>query len=176
MTIYTQLQQILSLRLSSFLFSHNSNPGRYRELCLRDPRIDISLDKGDHKISDTLKRARRTRKAKTDLRDLFIRRTACVRSHYESLWQLKLINTRKEGKVIPLQAYVAQMVGRGIALIVHDRDTRRRWVVSSTSRPHFTPGERPGTHFTGGWVGTRAGLDGRKFSSPAGFDPGTSSP
>jgi len=33
------------------------------------------------------------------------------------------------------------------------------------------PRERPGTHFTGGWVGTRAGLDGRKISSPPGFDP-----
>ena len=32
--------------------------------------------------------------------------------------------------------------------------------------------ERPGTHFTGGWVGPRAGLDGRKISSPLGFDPG----
>jgi len=36
--------------------------------------------------------------------------------------------------------------------------------------------ERPGTHFTGGWVGPRAGLDGRKISSPLGFDPGPSSP
>jgi hypothetical protein len=34
------------------------------------------------------------------------------------------------------------------------------WVVSVTSRPRFTPGERtPGTHCTGGWVGPRAGLD-----------------
>jgi len=38
------------------------------------------------------------------------------------------------------------------------------------------PRERPGTHFTGGWVGTRAGLDGRKISSPLGFDPASSSP
>ena len=29
--------------------------------------------------------------------------------------------------------------------------------------------ERPGTHFTGGWVGPRAGLDGRKISSPSGI-------
>jgi len=36
--------------------------------------------------------------------------------------------------------------------------------------------ERPGTHFTGGWVGPRAGLDGRKISSPAGFDLELSSP
>ena len=38
---------------------------------------------------------------------------------------------------------VAQMVGRGIALLFHDRGTRRRWVVSSTPRPHFTPGKEP---------------------------------
>jgi hypothetical protein len=32
-------------------------------------------------------------------------------------------------------------------------------VVSVTPRPRFTPGERtPGTHWTGGWVGPRAGL------------------
>ena len=31
------------------------------------------------------------------------------------------------------------------------------------------PRERPGTHSTGGWVGPRAGLDGRKISSPLGF-------
>jgi hypothetical protein len=38
------------------------------------------------------------------------------------------------------------------------------------------PWERPSTHFTGGWVGPRAGLEGRKISSPPGFDPGPSSP
>jgi len=38
------------------------------------------------------------------------------------------------------------------------------------------PRERRGTHCTGGWVGLRAGLDGRKISSPPGFDPGLSSP
>ena len=38
---------------------------------------------------------------------------------------------------------VAQRVGRGIALLFHDRDTRRGWVVSSTPRPHFTPGKDP---------------------------------
>jgi len=37
------------------------------------------------------------------------------------------------------------------------------------------PRERPGTHFTGGSVGPRAGLDGRKILSPPGFDPGPSS-
>jgi hypothetical protein len=67
---------------------------------------------------------------------------------------------------------VAQRVGRGIALLFHYHGTRRGWVVSSMPRPHFTPRERPGTHFTGGWVGPRAGLGGWKISSPPGFDPG----
>ena len=71
---------------------------------------------------------------------------------------------------------VAQKVGSGIALLFHYRGTRRGWVVSSTPRPHFTAGERTGIHFTGGWVGHRAGLDGRKISSLPGFDPGPSSP
>ena len=38
---------------------------------------------------------------------------------------------------------VAQRVGRGIALLFHDRGTRRGWVVSSTPRPYFTPGKDP---------------------------------
>jgi len=38
---------------------------------------------------------------------------------------------------------VAQGVGRGIALLFLDRDTRRGWVVSSTPRPYFTPGKDP---------------------------------
>ena len=38
---------------------------------------------------------------------------------------------------------VAQTVGRGIALLFHDCGTRRGWVVSSTPRPHFTPGKDP---------------------------------
>jgi len=38
---------------------------------------------------------------------------------------------------------VAQRVGRGIALVFHDRGTRSGWVVSSMPRPHFTPGKDP---------------------------------
>ena len=56
---------------------------------------------------------------------------------------------------------VAQRVGRSIALLFHDRGTRRGWVVSSTPRPHFTPrkdrvpileeaGWAPGPVWTGG--------------------------
>jgi len=40
----------------------------------------------------------------------------------------------------------------------------------------LNPRENTGTHFTGGWVGPRAGLDGWKISSQPGFDPGPSSP
>jgi hypothetical protein len=38
---------------------------------------------------------------------------------------------------------VAQRVGRGIALLLYDHDTRRGWVVSSTPWPHFAPGKDP---------------------------------
>jgi len=38
---------------------------------------------------------------------------------------------------------VSQRVGRGIALLFHDRGTRRGWVVSSTPRANFTPGKDP---------------------------------
>jgi len=51
---------------------------------------------------------------------------------------------------------VAQRLSRGIALLFHDRDTRRGWVVSSTPRPHFIPGKDLVTHCTGGWVGPKA--------------------
>ena len=39
------------------------------------------------------------------------------------------------------RAGVAQRVGRGIALLFHDRGTRRGWVVSSTPPPHLPPGK-----------------------------------
>jgi len=38
---------------------------------------------------------------------------------------------------------VAQRLARGIALLFHDRGTRREKVVSTTPRPHFTPGKYP---------------------------------
>jgi len=56
---------------------------------------------------------------------------------------------------------VAQRVGRVIALLFHNRGTKRGWVVSSTPRPHFIPeiepvpivqeaGWAPGPVWTGG--------------------------
>ena len=38
---------------------------------------------------------------------------------------------------------MALRVGRGIALFFLDHGTRRGLVVSSTPRPHFTPGKDP---------------------------------
>jgi len=53
---------------------------------------------------------------------------------------------KKKGKKAKVYRYipgVAQGVGRGIALLFHDRGARRGWVVSSTPRPHFIPGKEP---------------------------------
>ena len=38
---------------------------------------------------------------------------------------------------------VAQRMGRGIALLFHDRGTRRGWVISGTPRSHFAPRKDP---------------------------------
>jgi len=49
-------------------------------------------------------------------------------------------------------------------------------MVKTTPRPLY-PQERPGTHFIGGWMGTRAGLDGwGRSRPPPGFDPRTVQP
>jgi hypothetical protein len=40
-----------------------------------------------------------------------------------------------------------------------DLDTSWRRVVSFTPRPLYTRGNSPGTHWIGGWVGPRTGLD-----------------
>ena len=46
-------------------------------------------------------------------------------------------------KCSPYRTGLAQRVGRGIALLFHDLGARSGLVVSSTSRPHFTPGKDP---------------------------------
>jgi len=68
---------------------------------------------------------------------------------------------------------VAQSVGRGI---VHYSMTAALEWGQQDAPAVLYPRERSGTHFTGGWVGPRTGLDGRKISSPSEFDPGPSSP
>ena len=71
---------------------------------------------------------------------------------------------------------MAQRVSTGIALLFHDRGTRSSASGQQHAPAAFYPLERTGTHFTGGWVVTRAGLDGRKISSPPAFDPGSPIP
>ena len=50
---------------------------------------------------------------------------------------------KKKVKCSGYRPGVSQRVGRGITLLSHDRGTRRGWVISSTPRPHFTPGKDP---------------------------------
>ena len=69
-------------------------------------------------------------------------------------------------------AFVAQRVGRGIALLFHDHGTRRGWVVSSTPRPTLPPSKTRYPLYRR-LVG-RQGLSGRAEKlSPPGFDPRT---
>jgi len=55
----------------------------------------------------------------------------------------ELATVKKKVKRSRYRPGVAQRVGRGIALLFHDRGTRRGWAVSSTPRPHFSPGKDP---------------------------------
>jgi len=67
----------------------------------------------------------------------------CTNNNYSSKVKVKWSRYRSG---------VAQRVGRVIVLLFHDRGTRRgEW---SAARPgRNLPRERPGAHFTGGWVG-----------------------
>jgi hypothetical protein len=66
--------------------------------------------------------------------------------------------------------------GRGIALLFHDLGARRG-VFGQRHAPTAIPPGRSGTHCTGGWVGTRAGLDVCEKSRPHRDSiPGPSSP
>ena len=69
--------------------------------------------------------------------------------------------TIHKGKKVKCSRYrpgVGQRVGRGIALLFHDRSTRRWWVVCSTPRPHFTPGKDPVPILQeAGWTPNRSG-------------------
>jgi len=47
---------------------------------------------------------------------------------------------------------MAQRVGRGIALLFHDRGTRRGVSGQQYAPAALHPWERLGTHFTGGWL------------------------
>ena len=74
-------------------------------------------------------------------------------------------------KVIPLQALCGPEGGQRYSSTL-PLPRHQKGVSGQQHAPAVLyPQERPGTHFTGGWVGPRAGLNGRKISSPPGFDP-----
>ena len=100
--------------------------------------------------------------------------SGAVRSLYVSLGVKVLIKVKvKRSRYRP---GLAQRVGRGIALLFHDRDTRT-WVSGQQHHPAvFYLRERPGTHFTGGWVGPNDRSGGAETSSPAGIRSRTVQP
>ena len=72
-----------------------------------------------------------------------------------------------KGKKSRYRPGMVQRVGRGISLLSHDCGSRRgEW---SAARPGRTLLLEKTRYPLGGWVGSRAGLDGRKISSPPGF-------
>ena len=83
---------------------------------------------------------------------IFIKRNYCI---YHSVSIV--------GRFSPfLYATKALRVSRGTAVLFLG-PRHSRWGGWSAPRPgRLYPRERPGTHCTGGWVGPRAGLDGRK--------------
>jgi len=93
-----------------------------------------------------------------------------------SYWSYMAYNKWVKVKWSRYRPGVTHRVGRGIALHFHDRGTRRGVSGQQHALAALYPRQRPGTHFTGGCVGPRAGLDRRKITSPPGFDPGPSSP
>jgi len=71
-------------------------------------------------------------------------KTAGARSKsFTSFYIYIYVCVKKKVKWSRYRPGVAQRVGRGTALLFHDRGTRRGWVVSSTPRPHFTPRKDP---------------------------------
>jgi hypothetical protein len=85
-----------------------------------------------------------------------------MRKEYSELIKLGLFLLRnvKKGKVIPLHPWrrLGERRYSSYSILASAPDGGE-W---SASRPwpRFTPGERtPGTHWTGGWVGPRAGVD-----------------
>jgi hypothetical protein len=87
--------------------------------------------------------------------------SATVHRHVQGV-KVKVPRNRPEGPEVYLYSFLTSALERG--------------VVSTTPRPLY-PQERPGTHWTGGWVGPRAGVDVcEKSRPPTGFDPRTVQP
>ena len=89
----------------------------------------------------------------------------CIATEWQQETWSSITFLNKNAKCTLVQALrlctgrTAHRGSRGTVLLFLDHGTRRGWGVSVTPRPLFTPKEKPGTHCTGGWGGTRAGLD-----------------
>ena len=109
------------------------------------------------------------------IRDIHTQIHTHTHTHTHTYIYIYIYICKKKVKWSRYRPGVAQRVDRGIALLFHDRGTRRGWAVSSTPRPNFTPGKEPVP------ISLEAGLapgpvwTGGKISSPPGFDPGPSS-
>ena len=100
------------------------------------------------------------------IRSLNVRRKekANITPHLQNIWywdpSSPICWTHKVKVKLSLeQATKAQRGNRCRALLFLQPRRKMGWVVNATPRPLY-PRERPGTHCTGGWVGTRAGPDG----------------
>ena len=88
-----------------------------------------------------------------------INRTCRRRNPHLSSLQTCILITLYNNKKVKWSRYrpgVAHKVCRDIALIFHGRGTRRRVSGQQHAPAPLCPWEKPGTHFTGGWVGHRA--------------------
>jgi hypothetical protein len=75
------------------------------------------------------------------------------------------IHMSTEGKAVPGTGHKVQRGSKGIALPFFNLGARQGCTID-TSPSCFTPWEGPGTHCIVGWVGPRAGLEGRRKSHP----------
>ena len=82
----------------------------------------------------------------------------------------------KKGKVFPLQARLWSRGWVDVQLYSSITAALEGGEWSAARLSSTLPRERPGTHCTGGRVGPRAGLDGRKISPHWDLIPGPSSP
>ena len=67
---------------------------------------------------------------------------------------------------MPLQA----QRGGGGTVPIHSQPITRRMLVDRTTFRPLYPWKRPGIHFSGYWMGLRAGLDGIEYFTPPEFD------
>jgi len=73
--------------------------------------------------------------------------------------------SKGKGKVHPITGHESPEEDRGIIYSFFNLGAGWGWVVNATLRLLY-PRERPGTHFIGGRLGPRAGLDGCGISRP----------